>query len=101
MLVLLAPWPTVSAVMAARWLGRDRRGACRDGWLMSLTDEDAKDRSVGSDQTWILESSEPESRKLAVESAARHVMVCRWDCGVEICRPVHSYLFFSASIIFS
>lgn len=97
MLVLLALWPIASAVMAARWLGRDRRGAWGDGWLMSLVDEAENDRSVGIDQTWILESSEPERKKFDEESAARQVIVCRWDWGVEIERPVHSYLAFSAS----
>ena len=70
--------------MAARWLGRLRTGAYGDGWLMSLAEEAEKDNRVGMEQTWMFESSEPERKKFAAESTARHVMVCRWDCGVEI-----------------
>lgn len=50
-----------------------------------------KDRRAGRDQTWMLESEDPERRKLEVGSTARVVIDWRWDCEVDICRPVHSY----------
>ena len=45
--------------------------------------EAEKERSEGMDQRWMLESGEPESRKLQVRSTARRVVGWRWACGVE------------------
>lgn len=39
--------------------------------------------SEGMDQRCILQSGDPDRRKLEVWSTARHVVGCRWDCGVD------------------
>ena len=96
MLVLLKLWPTMRHVISARWWERVWRGEKGDDWLGSLLVEDEKERRAGMDQIRMFESGDPERRKLDVGSTTRHVVACRWDGGVETCRPVHSYLVGSA-----
>lgn len=85
--------------MAARWFESVCMGENGSGKLGSLTDGAEKDSNEGIDQSWRLESEDPDSRKLEVGSTARHVVGWRWACGVDIWRPVPSYLYWSAYML--
>ena len=50
-----------------------------------------KDKRLGRDQTWMMESVEPERKKLELGSTARAVTCWRCDVGVDTSRPVHIY----------
>lgn len=66
--------PNTTAVIAARWFESDLRGENGRSWPFSLADEAENDSNPGIDQTWIVESVEPDRRKLEVGSTARHVV---------------------------
>lgn len=74
MLFLLKLWPTTMAVTTARWFESDLRGENGTSWPVSVVVEAKKERMFGIDQTWMFESAEPDRRKLAVGSMARHVV---------------------------
>lgn len=92
MLTVLLPWPTTRWVMGARWCDRLRTGERGGGWVGSVDEGWTKERRAGRDQTWMLESGEPERRKLPVGSTATLVTAWRCERGVEIDRPVQSYI---------
>lgn len=74
MFLLLELCPTIMAVIAARWFESDLEGENGRSWPCSLADEAEKESRSGIDQTWIVESVEPDSRKLEVGSTARHAV---------------------------
>lgn len=59
--------------MAARWFVSVLRGENGRGWLGSFCEGWEKDKSEGNDQSWRLESEDPERMKLKVGSTARQV----------------------------
>ena len=77
MLFALELWPNTTAVIAARCCESERRGPRIGPSLYSLTDDAENDSSPGIDHTLIVESGEPDNKKLAVGSTARHVVACR------------------------
>ena len=76
--VVLALWPKTTAVIAARWFDKARRGSC-----VSFA---VKDSTRGIDHTLIFESSDPVSRCCGV--AATQEIGWRWAAEVETCLPV-------------
>ena len=62
------------AVIAARWFVRDRSGENGGSLAISSTSEFENESSPGIDHTCIVESVEPDRRKLEVGSTARHVV---------------------------
>ena len=77
MFLSLELWPNATAVIAARWFERDLRGEKGRSWPFSLAVKAENESRPGIDQTWIVESVEPDRRKLEVGSTARHVVDCR------------------------
>ena len=71
---LLELWPDTMVVIAARWFESDLKGEKANSWPLSRIDEVENESNPGIDQTWIVESVEPDKRKLKVGSAARHVV---------------------------
>lgn len=81
--MVLELWPKTRALIDARWFERDFSGENGSGWLGSLITGARNDSRDGMDQRCILASGDPDRRKFDVGSTARHVVGCRWDCGVD------------------
>lgn len=62
------------AVIAARWFESVLRGENDRSGPFPLTDEVENESRPGIDQTWIVESVEPDRRKLEVGSTAVQVI---------------------------
>jgi len=62
MLAALLEWPRTRLVMAARWCDRLRSGEPGGGCVGSVDEGWTKERRASRDQTWMVESGEPERR---------------------------------------
>ncbi len=77
MSLVLVLWPDDIAVMVVRCADKDLRGDSGIVDPLILREGGKKDSRSNKDHTWMLESGDPEKRKVPDTSVARQVTGCR------------------------